>query len=63
MDKKKKQPTTKPESCMSEENLKRKDYLIQWPDVLKMYEKPFKLHVLHQIPFAGISGVATNWTF
>lgn len=48
---------------MSEENLKRKDSLIHWPDVLKMYEKPFKLHVLHQIPFAGISGVATNWTF
>ena len=46
---KKKQPTTKPESCMSEENLEHEVSLIQWPDVLKMYEKPFKLHVLDQI--------------
>lgn len=59
---KKKQPTTKPESCMSEENLKRKDSLIQWPDVLKIHEKPFKHHVLHLISFGGISGVATNRT-
>lgn len=48
---KKKQPTTKTESCTSEENLKSEHTLIQWPDVLKMYEKPFKLHALDLISF------------
>lgn len=38
----KKQPTIKTESCVSEENLKSKHSLVQWWNVLKMYQNPFK---------------------
>lgn len=40
---------------MSEENLKSRHSLIHWENVLKMYENPFKLHVL------DLSSVATNY--